>query len=198
MIVVHGLWRDGRLALWAEDSAIPVQPARPGRAATPHPSAAASDILAEIVADSAIKAPHGTASLSLPTRSGVPVDSPELLRDSLPVRGAISMRTWLVPTLEFEPDEALAVLCEIEPDKVTIGGTVRHLGEMAGFAHDLVVRGRILPSLVRHPGGPQAVWRPVLTGADALWAQSLTLALPPAGRASSPSGRSTATSPQAN
>jgi hypothetical protein len=199
VIVVHGLWRDGRLALWAEDSAIPVPPARPGRAATPHPFAAASDVLAEIIDDSAAKAPHGTAYLSLPTRSGVPVDSPELLRDSLPehVRGGISMRTWLVPTLEFEPDEALAVLCGIEPDKVTIGGTVRHLAEMAGFAHDLVVRGRILPSLVRHPDGPRAVWRPVLTGADALWAQALTLALPPAGRASRPSGQPTATSPQA-
>jgi SNF2-related domain/SNF2 Helicase protein/Helicase conserved C-terminal domain len=186
VIVVHGLWRDDRLALWAEDSAIPVLPTRASRStAAAHPFAVASDLLAEILDGTATKAPHGTASLSLPSRSGTPVESPELVRDSLPEhqRGAVGLRDWLVPTLEFEADEALAVLCEIDPDKVTIGGTVRHLAQLAGFAHDLVVRGRVLPRLVRRTGRPLAVWRPVLTGADAGWAQALTLALPPAGRA---------------
>ena len=168
---------------------MPVSPA-PGRAAAPHPFAAVAKVLAEVLGGTATRAAPGTAALSLPTRSAAPVDSPELLRDSLPehARGAITLRTWLVPTLEFEADDALAALSEIEPDPMVVGATVRHLADVAGFAHDLVVRGRILPSLVSTPDGPQAVWRPVLTGADALWAQALTLALPPAGRAGGTTG----------
>ncbi len=185
MIVVHGLWRDDRLSLWAEDSALAVTPARASRTTPAHPFAVAADQLAGILDGAATKAPHGVAELHLPTRAGVVLDSPELVRDNLPDhgRGVVSLRRWRVPALEFDPDDALVILCELEPDKATIGATVRHLAQLASFAHDLVVRGRMLPSLDRRDQHARAVWRPVLTGADASWAQALTLALPPAGRA---------------
>ncbi|MEV4759418.1 SNF2-related protein [Micromonospora sp. NPDC049559] len=71
------------------------------------------------------------------------------------------------------------------------GADLRGLGELAGFAADLVRRGRTLPSLDltgRGPGSATARWRPLLTGADAARARDLALALPPAVRAAEPEG----------
>jgi non-specific serine/threonine protein kinase len=178
VIVVHGLWRAGRLALWAEDSA--AEAAGPAQ----HPGAASTEALADTLGLT-VKGAADHIEILLPTRGGVPLDSPELVRDALAEhgRGAVTLRAWQVPALEFEPDDAFAALRQIDPDRFAVGSTVRHLMQIAGFAQDLVVRGRLLPSVIVHPEQPQAVWRPVLTGADALWAQALALALPPATRA---------------
>jgi hypothetical protein len=215
VIVVHGLWRAGRLALWAEDSERPrpatsrdskAEPAAARSRATtrPHPFAVPATGLAAAIVDAmsqsgepepaerqawlelatAVKlAEPGQVTLRLPTRSGVPVDSPELLRDELPgTEGrALSLAPWLVPTLDLDPDGALAVLRGEPSGLVTPGATLRHLRAVAAFADDLVGRGRLLP--VADPAGPRARWSPVLAAADARWAQSLALALPPAGRA---------------
>ncbi|HEV7897864.1 MAG TPA: DEAD/DEAH box helicase [Planosporangium sp.] len=190
MLVVHGLWLStGRLALWAEDPALPAQPVkRPGRLPRrqPHPFAAAHETLIATLSDPAITPSTGTVELLLPTVGGAPVASPELVRDDLAEgsAGPVTLRGWLVPTLEYEPDDALGVLCVLGDTDVTSainrGATVRHLGTVTEFASDLVARGRLLPTA---QAGPVALWRPVLAGADAAWAQSLTLALPPAGRA---------------
>jgi non-specific serine/threonine protein kinase len=124
----------------------------------------------------------GSLVLSLPTQSGVPVDSPELARDELRGgRGAVTLRDWAVPTAVLSADAALPLLRGPFADDTTPGSTLRHLREVAAFADDLVSRGRLLP--VALPTGPTAAWRPVLTAADARWAQALALALPPAGRA---------------
>jgi superfamily II DNA or RNA helicase len=193
VLVIHGLWRSaGRLALWAEDSALPAEPPRRrGRSARsqPHPFAAPSGSLTDALDEAlgllgAAFKPATTDStpLLLPTAGRGPMPSPELVRDDLTgtPAGPVTLGAWLVPTIGYDPDEALGVLCALGDADITVGATVRHLVTIAGFAADLVSRGRLLPTV---EPGPVAAWRPVLAGPDAAWVQALALALPPAGRA---------------
>lgn len=152
MLVVHALWRDGRLAYWAEDSARPTEATHP--ADDLHPFA--------------VPGPE-TAVLLLPTIDGSPADSPELIRGEEPARGKVVLVPWRVP-VSAEPPEG-----EWEE-----GASLRHFEQVRDFAYDLVRRGRVLPGVVP---GPQGVWRPVLTGADAQWAQALAHAQPAVARA---------------
>ncbi len=190
MLVIHALWlRGAGVRLWAEDShaAAAPPPRRGGRAprSRAHPFAASHDTLASALGELAAKAVTGTATLSLPGRAGVPVDSPELVREELPGGGreALTLSSWLVPTLEYGADDGLGVLAGLTADGAVLGSSVRHLAEVAGFAVDLVARGRTLPTVIAGADGPRGEWRPLLTGADAVWAQALALAQPPVGRA---------------
>jgi non-specific serine/threonine protein kinase len=105
---------------------------------------------------------------------------------------------WQVPCLRLAADAAAELLgtwaTTVAPEgDYALAASARHLCDVYAFAVDLVVRGRVLPSIdvaTTRPtaaGGnarrPRAVWRPVLTGPDAEWAQALALALPPAARA---------------
>ncbi|MFY1681152.1 SNF2-related protein [Micromonospora sp. WMMD730] len=246
MLVVHGVWLVGAgLAVWAEDSARPTQvPRRPGRAPRerPHPFAADPGTLAALLGDR----PAGTVPLTLPTRAGAPLHSPELVPATVaePARGPVTLAAWRTPVLRYAPDDAFDLLRTLDGLDAVVGAGLRHLAELAGFAVDLVARGRLLPGVAdlppgdvpadrrptdrpeedgppdrrpeadgpvdrrpggdapvdRRPGGDApvdrrasgrstgkavgwAVWRPLLTGADAAWARSLALALPPAVRA---------------
>ncbi|WP_425571452.1 DEAD/DEAH box helicase [Phytohabitans rumicis] len=170
--------------MWAEDSAAPVRSSR--RAARPHPFAAPAEAVAAALGDHAAKGAHGWAALDLPTAGSRPLDSPELVRTDLPakVTGAITLGAWRVPVLELDPDAALPLLLASSAGQggswaSQQGASLRHLAEVAAFAADLVRRGRVLPTIE----GDLAVWRPLLTGADAAWARVLAAALPPAGRA---------------
>ncbi len=187
MYVIHALWRDG-LTLWGEDSLAPRAGSRPAD----HPFAVPVEELAEVAAPALKLRPRaGTATLSLPTRGRVPLDSPELVRDEVPQdgRGAVALAPWRVPTISYDPDEALPVLAAVagpaELDDTVLGASARHLVQIAAFAHDLVARGRLLPGIELPTGNApsRAVWRPVLTGPDAAWAQALVLGLPPSTRA---------------
>jgi len=189
VLVIHALFRgeDG-LALWGEDGLLPVPAARPARprattSAPAHPFAASAEALTEALGDLAAKSVTGSLRLSLPTRGGVPLDSPELLRDHLaePSRAASTLADWTVPVLELGPDDGFGFLRDVSGYGLTLGATVRHLVDVADFAVDLVGRGRLLPGLDQT--GPRARWRPLLTGPDVAWARALALALPPAGRA---------------
>ncbi|MFI7608980.1 SNF2-related protein [Micromonospora sp. NPDC049366] len=207
MLVVHGLWLpgDGDLAVWAEDSTLPAEvPRRPGRAPRerPHPFAAGHPALAAVLAEAAEPTGLGSAQLTLPTRGGAPLDSPELIRTDVapPARGRVTLAGWRVPVLRYAPDAALALLRALDDLPAVPGAALRHLAELADFAVDLVTRGRVLPGVTDPPpqgasaAGPadgggvpvRAVWRPLLTGTDAGWARSLALALPPAARAADP------------
>ena len=192
MLVVHGVWlRAGRLALWGEDSDLPSQqPRRRGREPKqrPHPFVADTTALSGAFGELAAKAAGGSVVLELPTIGGAPCASPELgLVD--PPEGSdttVSLAQWSVPTLEYEPDDALAVLGMEFPPEIVVGASVRHLCAIAEFVTDLVARGRVLPSVAVDAQGPVAVWRPLLSGADAGWARALTHGLPPVGRAEVP------------
>ncbi|SCL38045.1 non-specific serine/threonine protein kinase [Micromonospora rhizosphaerae] len=216
MLVIHGVWLSGvGLAVWAEETTLPARaPRRPGRAPKerPHPFAADHATLAGALGD--VPAEAGSVLLTLPTRAGSPVDSPELVRtaEAEPVRGPVTLAGWRVPALGYAPDDAFALLRDLGDGAAVPGATLRHLAELADFAADLVARGRVLPGLAEPrpvppadhhqliggapwttagvnqgplPSAARAVWRPLLTGTDAAWARSLALALPPAARAAS-------------
>jgi len=126
---------------------------------------------------------------------------------------------WLVSTLEFDADEALPVLCTLHdvdpaadtapshglpgdglpgdvapgdglPGGLVIGAGVRHLALFAGFAAELVARGRVLPAVRpgAAPGSATACWLPLLTGVDQRRARSLALATPAAALAAGAPG----------
>jgi SNF2 family DNA or RNA helicase len=186
VFVVHACWlgpatsRLGGLAIWGEDSSAPPMPARRrGRAprVQPHPYAASHADLVGLLPPVAGKAAMETATLTLPTRGGGPVASPELIRDEISrVRGDLRAGLWRVPTLELEADLALDLLRGLDGEGATYGASVVHLIELAGFAADLVTRGRLLPTVLPDP--PRSVWRPVLTGPDAAWTRVLASAMP--------------------
>jgi hypothetical protein len=187
VFVVHACWlgrsttRLGGLAIWGEDSSAPATPPpRPGRRPRiqSHPYAAPHANLVALLPPIAAKATMETATLTLPTRGGGPVASPELVRDEIgEVGGDLRARRWQVPTLELEPDLALALLRGVDGETAAYGASIMHLIELAGFAAELVARGRLLPAVLSDP--PRAVWRPVITGPDAAWARILASVMPP-------------------
>lgn len=170
MLVAHVLTtRDRRLALWAEDSTRPYRAVTRTNAVTDHPFAVPAPV----------KGTPDRLSLTLPSRGGAPLPSPELIRDSPALRGAPRLRVWLVPVTLVEPADAVATLAELSAMDLRRGADVRFLCSVAELAADLVDRGRVLPTVV----DGVARWRAVTTGADAVRAAGLTAALPPALRA---------------
>ena len=92
MLETTGIWANGALCLWAEDSRGPDQaPPPPGRrrsrAPRPHPFASDPDILAEVLAGLpepfpglALKAAEDELTLQLPATPDGPQASPEFIR----------------------------------------------------------------------------------------------------------------------
>jgi SNF2-related domain/SNF2 Helicase protein/Helicase conserved C-terminal domain len=193
VFVVHACWlgpstsRPGGLAIWGEDASAPTMPPRrPGRQPRiqPHPYAASHAELVALLPPVAGKAAMETVALTLPTRGGGPIASPELVRDEIgEVSGDLRPGLWQVPTLELEPDLALALLRGMDGE-AAYAASVAHLIDLAGFAADVVGRGRLLPAVLSDP--PRAVWRPVITGPDAAWARVLASSMPPPLLAASP------------
>ena len=116
MFVLHACWlvdatspHPSRLAMWAEDSSAPAAPPRrPGRPprVRVHPYGAAGETLRTIL-PTATAATIGTATLTLPTRGGAPLSSPELVRDEVDdAAGDVRPGAWTVPTLDLEADAA--------------------------------------------------------------------------------------------
>ncbi len=159
MLVIHGSWLVGAgLAVWAEDSARPVTaPRRPGRAPRerPHPFAADHAGLAAALGGHPGEAT--TVLLTLPTRAGSPLDSPELVRAAVTdrARGRVTLAGWRAPALVYAPDAALPLLRALDDLTGVPGASLRHLAELADFATDLVTRGRLLPG-VADPAPPDA------------------------------------------
>ncbi|HEX6337749.1 MAG TPA: DEAD/DEAH box helicase, partial [Jiangellaceae bacterium] len=146
----------------------------------PHPYAAVAD---ELIDALGVDGAPTELMLLLPGTATSPSPSPDLGRETPATRG--HLHRWQVPALAVSPDAALAVLAAIDDDdgKVTYGSDVRYLAVVAGFACELVRRGRVLPSVVTEPDGSAARWRPVLIGPDAARRRSLAEAMPPICRA---------------
>jgi SNF2-related domain/SNF2 Helicase protein/Helicase conserved C-terminal domain len=205
VLVLHAWWRapsgtdDGGLVVWAEDSAVPALAGRPGRVprGAAHPFAADA---AQLSAALGLPLDLGDRrELTLPTLGGRPETSPELPREEERAGAVARSAVWSVPVLELAPATALEVLLAPLPDEVATGSTWRHLVPVAAFADELAARGRTLPVVLAPPVSPfgvrpwggRAVWRPLVTGADAAWSRALALALPPAGLAADAGGART-------
>ncbi len=176
MLVLHGLCTtDGVLALWAEDSGLPARGESTRRDA-PHPFAAPAESVAAALG---LEVPGTiTRDLLLPSFSSGPMASPELVRDPLAAgraqRGKVQLRQWGVPTIRFRGTRP-----EVGAE-VRLSDSARFVFDVAGFAADLVDRGRVLPSIAQE--GPVARWTPVLSGTDSARFAALQAAMPPACR----------------
>ncbi|WP_433614959.1 DEAD/DEAH box helicase [Dactylosporangium sp. CA-139114] len=156
MLVVHALWVEGRVGLWAEEA---------GRALAG----------LNLDGDTGIAAER---TLHLPTRDRRPEPWPA-------VTAGARLRPWPVATVEYEPDDALGLLRGLPAlagEDIALAQSTEWFVSLAGFAATLVARGRMLPAIV----GEQARWAPVLTGRDAAHARALALALPSAALAATP------------
>ncbi|MEV0568069.1 DEAD/DEAH box helicase [Dactylosporangium sp. NPDC050588] len=186
MIVVHAAWLDGRLCLWAEDTDTPPASRRGRRPRVPaHPFAVRGLRLDE---DTGLQA---TRTLTLPTRGDLPEPSPAASVRLPPADGPLRLGEWTVDTIEYDADDAYALLRsslvaitgDDGDDDFVFGETIRALATVATFAGSLVRRGRMLPGLT----GAEARWVPVLTGRDAAYTRSLALSLPQAVLGGAPS-----------
>ncbi|HUR06632.1 MAG TPA: DEAD/DEAH box helicase [Nonomuraea sp.] len=209
MLVVHAVWAGDALAFWAEDTDGTPQPATPtshtatgagAGVARPHPFAASVVALIDLldVAPASAGALGDRAPFSegivrdlrllLPGSVKEPLASPETGRLSGVARPRLHL--WQVAAVVPATGDALRLLAEHSG-----AATVRHWAVVAEFARDLVRRGRVIPQLIPQPipqgeqpaqavAGGRAVWRAVLTGADAAYFRDLALAMPPACRTS--------------
>lgn len=106
------------------------------------------------------------ATVTLPSLSGAPTPSPELLGGRAP--SGVSLHAWRVPTLVFEAAEAAQLLGELfDPQwaltsaeldgvgrvDVGYGASLRWLTGVHDLAWRLAGQGRVLPALVREAGG---------------------------------------------
>ncbi|GAA4219299.1 superfamily II DNA or RNA helicase [Streptosporangium album] len=195
MLVVHGAWVDGRLGVWAEDTAL--APGSASRATfRPHPFAAPVAALGAVLPASASRSPAAAEerelTILLPGSVRGPLPSPEsgLARSA---RSSQSSRisAWRVPALLLHPAGALALLDSLsrpdaepyglgpEDEPVWAPGlSLRYFAVVAEHARSLVRRGRILPRLMHQDGEYAARWRPVLTGADPAAIGDLAAAMP--------------------
>ncbi|WP_329581236.1 DEAD/DEAH box helicase [Kitasatospora sp. NBC_01250] len=236
MFAVHGLWRGpggGRLALWAEDARalgeargpVPYGTGGAGAgvgpaAARPHPYACSAELLGLLLAGIgpglawlAGQAAERWATVTLPSLSGAPASSPELLGGRAP--SGVSLHAWRVPALVFEPVEAAQLLGELfDPQwalttaeldgvgrvDVGYGASLRWLTGVHDLAWRLAGQGRVLPALIREPGGrgpgagrspvgagvAYAGWQPELSAADRREARALAEGCPPVVRGERP------------
>ncbi|GIE48539.1 hypothetical protein Ani05nite_20730 [Amorphoplanes nipponensis] len=121
--------------------------------------------------------PARPATLVLPSTSTGPLPSPQL--GLPPRRGEPRLRAWSVPAV------AVPFVTDDLADEYNgrAAPSLAYLSELCAFAASLVARGRVLPGVLRDGPRPRAVWRPVLTGADAARRADLVRRMPPACRA---------------
>src|SRR5215831_6119080 len=181
MLVLHGFWaaREG-LGLWAEDSELPVASTSHAlRSARPHRFAALSSTLTTLHVGKPAE-----AVLLLPSVRTAPLDSPEVVR-AVPRPGPRAgpvLLPWTVPIVLLNAASALAAVPERAPG-IRYGASMDYLAALAGFAAELVARGRVLPTLDHDGASAVARWRPVIQGPDVATVHALVAAMPPACRA---------------
>ena len=109
--------------------------------------------------------------LVLPTVSGAPLPSPEMVSESVPSRDeAPTLSPWRVRGLSLAPLAALAWLVgqpsEVEsmPEGIRLGEDVRYWAVASRLALEILARQRFLPDLETRPRGTRAStkWTPLL------------------------------------
>ena len=173
MLAIHGVWSDGQLSLWAEDSD-QLRPMADRELRPMHPFAAATDLLAEVLAefgdaagDLVCKATETEVTLWLPATAAGPLASPDhaemaaeqIGNGRVPAIAAsagrpsrVALRPWQVPAASFDPLAALGLLTALSQpgarsERGVLAGSVQFLIAVASLAADLTTRGRVLPGL---------------------------------------------------
>ena len=180
MLVLHAFWSTIGFCLWGEDADRTVKsPSQALRAARPHPFAVPADALA-----AAHVGKPGSATLLLPSLRSAPLDSPELVRITpRPVPGSEPvLLPWTVPVVSLDP-ASMATVFDEPVDDIRYGASVAYFADLAGFATELVARGRVVPAVGWDEHGAVAYWQPVLRGPDVVAMNALVAAMPPVCRA---------------
>jgi SNF2 family DNA or RNA helicase len=204
MIIIHGIWNQEQLHLWAESSAqeqrrttrkkkpaTGLKPAKePGRC---HPFAAGVKTLQNSLQSLApelamIRYDGGSLRLRLPSAATRPAPSAPLLGQPGP--GVADQKPhlaeWTVPSLVLTGLEALDVLTSLPaefPAGCVCGDSLKFWMRAAAMAMEMLVRQRFVPDFVIERGAGRATWR-ALPDDDALGRMSQLLAsCPPVCRA---------------
>ncbi|MHB8351448.1 MAG: DEAD/DEAH box helicase [Thermoplasmata archaeon] len=163
------------LLVWAEAEGVPLPVARRSRRPIrSHPFAADPESLvrwiegyARTIRTPELRSTRETVRLRLPTRAGVPVPSGTLAGST--EERSVRLRDWAVSALRTPYVEALPWLAALpsgeEPEELPrLGGDLRYLSRVAKFVFALLLRRKIVPTLVEGPGGvPEARWLASLT-----------------------------------
>uniref|UniRef100_UPI00034BD217 SNF2-related protein n=1 Tax=Nocardiopsis valliformis TaxID=239974 RepID=UPI00034BD217 len=193
MRVIEALWESDRLRVWAIDSGLPA--ATPSRKRIrPHPYALGPEVLAEVLADLGACSgtpDHGVLNLPGVPRHPVPppclptmADAPRYSPDQ------VTVRPWLVPTLDLPGPDAPTLLRRVrhsqataDPAAIRFGASFAALALLLEAATSLVDTGRLVPRLLEASPAFQARWRPLLDPATLAWLRDHVRALPPVARA---------------
>lgn len=187
VLVVHAVWAEGTLVLWAEDSA--GRAVTGSRAAVPaHPFSADADSLRAALVGAVGRAAAAVEPVSLvvslPGSDRHPLPSPALVPPAgSPAVPSPVLRRWRVAGVAVRAGAAglLAALRDCAADGLAVGPGLAHLCAVHAFAEHLVAAARVAPLVVGVP--PCLRWRPLLAGADAAYFAELCAALPPSAHA---------------
>ena len=213
MIVLHAIWDNSTLDkpglyIWAENSTFTQKSDRltstrrkssKTKAASPslHPFTAPADFLkltlTEVIPakflDEAI--PH-TFTLRLPSDSGGPLPSPELIMEQEKVRtGMVELAGWEILGLAFTPEQGLDLLLKLPAqtaNNVTFGSSIRFWAEAAKFFLELLVRQSFEPAILKTQNNGKTAYRAgwkieLYKEADQSRLETLQKAMPPVCRA---------------
>ena len=194
MIVLHAIWDNIQLHVWAESSELAsASGARRTKQKTrQHPFALAHDGLMEAVGQLsgallAKSGGSGNLSLRLPSISRGPLPSPELLiekeNEDL---SSVAFEQWNIASLTFDANTALDFLLALPndaPHGMAFGSSLRFWSEVAKFCFELITRQNFVPTLreTRQKAATiyRAAWEVVLAGDDEERMRLLATAMPP-------------------
>lgn len=150
MLVVHAALDGSTLLVWGE-SALPEARAVSRRRDAAHPFAVGTDRLSAVLGIDGGSAADAVAWL--PTRGTMPIPSTRLLGDPPRSRAALRLHRWRVPVLVVDASEVAVVLARCAAPALRVhhaapGRTLAALSDLARHAAALVVRQRVLPTLV--------------------------------------------------
>ena len=182
MIVLHTIWDNTKLHIWAESSELAATAASSRRTkqhTRQHPFALAREALMEPVGQLSgsllVKSTgSGTLSIRIPSTSKGPLPSPELIiekeNEDLSTAG---FEQWNILTLTLDAHTALDFLLSLPndlPHGIAFGSSLRFWSEVAKFSFELITRQCFVPTMqeTRQNGAIvyRAAWEVVLAGDD--------------------------------
>ena len=195
MIVAHGSWMpdEGRFFLWGESDAHAAGQESSGEELI-HPfHLAPSDVRRKILERLTsekleIEVPSISRLFSLPSVSGSPLPSPELLYKKSFTGQKAQLSTWRVFGLSLQSQLTLRWLVALPMEDQRNGGSLRIGSDLcfwamaARFALEILARQRFLPGVVDDEGSARSRWEPLFEEEHERM-ESMQVAMPSACRA---------------